>query len=98
MPSAKKTAYMLIAVARVTIQDSLDYPGKQVITLGTVYDFNINTHVKELIRLYNRQSTDYRVELVTYDDPTSRAIDELELRLMCGEGPDLMELTGMYSA
>ncbi len=89
---------MLIAVARVTIQDSLDYPGKQVITLGTVYDFNINTHVKELIRLYNRQSTDYRVELVTYDDPTSRAIDELELRLMCGEGPDLMELTGMYSA
>ena len=84
MPSAKKTEYMLIAVARVTIQDSLDYPCKQVITLGTVYDFNINTHVKELIRLSNRQSTDYRVELVTYDDPTSRAIDELELRLMCG--------------
>lgn len=86
-----------LIIARITIQDSRDYPDKQVITLGTVYDSNINTHVEELIRLYNHQSRDYRVELVTYDDPASHTIDELELRLMRGDGPDLMELTGMYS-
>lgn len=90
-----------LIIAKVTIQDSRDYPAKQVVTLGTVFDFNINTHVQELVRLYNRQSKDYRVELVTYEQPenssTEDAFGALELQLMRGEGPDLMELTGLYA-
>lgn len=90
-----------LTIARVTIQDSRDYPAKQIVTLGTVFDFNINTHVRELVRLYNQQSKDYRVELVTYEQPenssTADAFSALELQLMRGEGPDLMELTGLYA-
>ncbi len=90
-----------LTVAKVTWQDSRDYPGKQVITLGTVFDYNINTHVEELVRLYNRQSREYRVELLVWEKPENRSrsdlVGELELRLMRGEGPDLMELTGMYA-
>ncbi len=90
-----------LTIARVTFQDSRDYPEKQTVTLGTVYDYNLNTHVEELVRLYNRQSRDYRVELISYEKPenSSRSdlLGELQLRLIRGEGPDLMELTGMYA-
>lgn len=92
LPSKLKES---LTIVRITIQNSRDYPAKQVITLGTVYDKNINTHVEELVRLYNRQSKDYRVELVTYDDPADHTVGELELQLMRGDGPDLMELIGM---
>ena len=84
-----------LTIAKVTFQDSRDYPGKQLITLGTVYDYNENTHVEELVRLYNRQSRDFRVELVTYDDSANHTVGELELELMRGDGPDLMELMWM---
>lgn len=90
-----------LTIAQVSFQDSQNYPAKQLITLGTVYDFNINTHVRDLVQLYNRQSSKYRVELITYEKPetlsSKDAFDELELQLLRGEGPDLMELTGLYA-
>ena len=61
---------------------------------------NISTHIDELVRLYNRQSKEYRVELVTYERSANLSkndlVGELELQLMRGEGPDIMELTSMY--
>lgn len=83
----------------VTWQDSREYPGKQVITLGGATITEAYSHVEELVWEYNRQSRDYKVELYpTKESSRSEAFSALEMELLRGEGPDIVELSSAYGA
>ncbi len=87
-----------LSFATVTIESSRDYPGKEIITLGNVYgQQNGNSHVEELVRLYNRQSVKYYVELLPYELADDTCIKELEQQLLRSEGPDLLDVAWMYA-
>ncbi len=75
-------------VARVTFEDSGEYPGKQHVTLAT--DIEANT-TKMLVQRYNRHSREYRVEIVPTKDSNA-----LQMQLLRGEGADLMEVGRIY--
>lgn len=80
----------LLTFAYITQQDRTDYPGRQVLTLSSMN--STNQHLIFLVKQFNRQSRDYRVELVKEADG-----DSLEKKLLKGEGADLVELWGLYS-
>ncbi len=89
----------------VRFGNSRDYPEKQVVTLGRSayqrFDEYSGHRTEELVRLYNRQSRKYRVVLLWPDEEVlsgnarEEFMGELELQLMRGEGPDLIETQGL---
>lgn len=87
-----------VTIVSVSMESSRDYPGKESITLGNASgQQNGNSRVEELVRLYNRQSVKYRVELLPYEKSDSAFLQELEQQLMRGEGPDLLNVAWTYS-
>lgn len=80
--------------AFVTLADRRDYPPRKVVTLSTIVDPEIwkSNHLDLLIKWYNRQSRNYRVELVAEKDQNT-----LEMKFMQGECSDLIDLTKFYA-
>lgn len=91
--------------ASVRFGNSRDYPEKQVVTLGRSayqrFDEYSGHRTEELVRLYNRQSRKYRVVYLQPDEEVlaGNGIEEfiggLELQLLRGEGPDVIETQGL---
>ncbi len=89
----------------VSFGDRHDYPEKQVVTLGRSFYQRFEEysghHTEDLVRLYNRQSRRYRVVILQPDEEvlSGNAREEfmgnLELQLIRGEGPDLIEPQGL---
>lgn len=91
----------LISIVRIGFEDGRDYPGKQTITMGRVYNLNQTSRVEELVRLYNRQSKEYKVEILQYDESEAymrsvEAAEKIERQFVKGEAPDLMEISWLY--
>lgn len=91
--------------ASVGYANSQDYPEKQVVTISRSYYQNFEEYsshrMEELVRQYNRQSRKYRVVVLLPDEDmiSGEARDvfftELEMQLMRGEGPDLIEVQAL---
>lgn len=61
---------------------------KQVVTIAMIddsYEYT-NTELNEMVSVFNRQSTEYKVEFRSY-----ASVTELEMALLKGEGPDLFD-------
>ena len=94
-----------LTFASVGFGNSRDYPEKQVVTIGRSFyqhfDEYSSHHMEDMVRLYNRQSRKYRVvvlrpdEDVTSGNSREEFMGELELQLIRGEGPDLIETQGL---
>lgn len=80
-----------------------DYPEKEIVTISrssfhTFYEYG--SHMEELVRLYNRQSRKYKVVVLEQEDLSTKEtwkefLSEIEMRLMRGEGPDIIEIKGL---
>lgn len=67
---------------------------KTLITLGCA-DW-VADMIKELVKRYNSQSSQYQIELKGYDTGSGQTqLDELTIALLQGEGPDIINLNGM---
>jgi len=83
-----------------------DYPEKQVVTISRSFYQRFaeysSHHMEELARRYNRQSGKYRVEILLPDEDMisgnsrNEFFEQLEMQLMRGEGPDLIEVQALY--
>ncbi len=91
-------AYGSTKLTMVSVKDEnrREYGQKETVTLGYV---GTDQHLEMLVNLYNRQSKRYRIELVPYgneqEDVTER-LNEFELQLLRGNGPDIIEVGGIY--
>lgn len=82
-----------------------DYPGKQTVTISRSFYQNYEEYsrhrMEELVRRYNRQSHKYRVEILLPDEDMIQGnsrhelFEELEMQLIRGEGPDLIEVQAL---
>lgn len=84
--------------SRVVVEqkDVSQLPEKKAVVLGAVNDFISRDNLEPLIQKYNEQSDRYYVELKLYgseDGKLSEAIEEMNLDLLQGKGPDLFELS-----
>lgn len=73
---------------------------RQVITLGTfAYQETIDLWLEPLVDQYNRQSTDYRVEIISYleEGGIYEMASELEVLFLRGEAPDLVDTAAWFS-
>ncbi len=82
-----------------------EYPEKQVVTISRSYyqrfeEYSLH-QMEELVRRYNRQSRKYRVEILMPDkemlsgEAQDAFFGELEMQLMRGVGPDLIEVQAL---
>lgn len=89
----------------VGYENCQDYPEKQVVTISRSYYQNFEEysvhHMEELVQQYNRQSRKYRVVILLPDedmisgDSREEFFTDLEMQLMRGEGPDLIEVQAL---
>lgn len=71
-----------------------EIPGKETIVLGCRE--NELKNLEGLINKYNDRSEEYYIQLMTYGtrgDPAGSLVDEMDIALLKGEGPDLISLT-----
>lgn len=82
-----------------------DYPEKQTVTISRSFyqkfeEYSAH-HMEELVRQYNRQSRKYKVVILLPEadmisgESRDEFFGELEMQLMRGEGPDLIEVQGL---
>lgn len=82
-----------LTFADVSLRDRGEYPEKKVITLTKAFMPDVGSWMDDLVRMYNRQSREYTLELISYDGKSDfDKFGQLEKQLLKGEGPDLMEL------
>ncbi len=81
--------YRVLTFASVTFEDSQKYPGKETVTLATDYS---STVTERLVRMYNRQSSQYKVEIVPTMDE-----EALLRQLLRGEAADLIDVSRVYT-
>lgn len=80
-----------------------DYPEKEIVTISrsSFHEFyEFDSQMEELVRRYNRQSRRYKVVVLEQEDLTTRAAQEeflgtIEMQLLRGEGPDIIEVKGL---
>jgi len=77
-----------MALISVASQDASGLPEKQTAVLARIKMFeDMQSYLDQMVSEYNRQSTEYQVELRSYD-----SLFDLEAALLKGEGPDLFSL------
>ena len=83
----------VLTLAMISPADSRDYSKKQPITLAVSYNdaSSPNKPIDKMVKLYNRHSKKYRVNIITEDAGT------LEKNLLRGEGADLINLDDYYA-
>ncbi len=85
-----------VTMVSVRNENPQEYGEKETVTLGYV---DTNQYLEMLVNLYNRQSKKYRVELVPYgneQEDVAERFNEFELQLLRGDGPDIIEVGGVY--
>lgn len=88
-----------VTVASVKNESCREYGPKETVTLGYV-DIGYKQALEMLVNLYNRQSYKYHVELIAYGNEQSEVtgkLDAFELGLLREDGPDLMEVSNIYT-
>lgn len=94
----------ILTFAAVSYGERGEYPPKQEVTLGRAYNTRYDSEaswMEDLVRRYNRQSRDYKV-VVVYPEEELRDFEQsdellkgMELQLLRGEGPDLLQVAGL---
>lgn len=84
-------------LASLTFESALEYPEKQVITLGCPGNAG---RIEQLARQYNREDRPYQIRLVQYGEAekdgltwTREGQQEFWLAVAQGDGPDIMEVS-----
>ncbi len=87
----------VLSFVSVNFKDGREYPPKQIVTISNARSYDTLCHMEDMVRQYNRQSRKYRVVIVTPQEDTARNdyIGTLQLQLIRGEGPDLIDVQGM---
>ena len=59
----------------------------------------ISTWTEDLIRIYNRQSKKYYIKIVNEGEglKASEKLNRVEMQILRGEGPDLLEVSGVFA-
>lgn len=84
-------------LAAITWQDETTLPERKTITLGVVSQMGTESPILTMVRDFNRQSKEWKVEILVYGGadsmyPAPESIDELKMQLLQGNGPDLIQL------
>lgn len=74
-------------------------PQKKTITLGTtVHGGVVPVELEEAVRLFNRNSSEYAVELIHYfpiDKESGEIMNRVSKDILLGKAPDLIDISGM---
>lgn len=85
-----------VTMVSVKDEDRREYGKKEIVTLGYV---GTDQYLEMLVNLYNRQSKEYRIELIPYGDgqeDVTESLNAFESELLRGDGPDIIEVGGIY--
>lgn len=94
----------ILTFAAVSYKDRREYPPKQEVTLGRAYNSFSDldySRMDDLVRRYNRQSGKYKVVILYPEEKiegwqqSNELLKEIELQLLRGEGPDLIQIDGL---
>ena len=81
----------------VAHKERRDYPVRQEVTISRALFRDPGSYMEVMIRQYNRQNREYRVVVLPPEEGSSinAFIGALQLQLLRGEGPDLINVQGM---
>lgn len=87
----------VLTFVSVTSGERRSYPSRQVVTLSSALPQSQVDHMEAMVRQYNRQNREYRVVILSPEESSSvnEFIGTLELQLIRGEGPDLINALGL---
>ncbi len=95
----------ILSFISVGFKSCQEYPEKQTVTVSRsyyqAYEEYSSHHMEEMVRQYNRQSRKYKVVILLPDEDMisgnarEELFGDLEMQLMRGEGPDLIEVQGL---
>lgn len=87
----------VLTFVSVASQKRRDYPPQQIVTISSALFQDPGDHMDDMVRQYNRQNREYRVVILPPEENISMYdfIGALELQLIRGEGPDLINVQGM---
>ena len=91
--SSLKSTKQVLTLANIHFESSQDYPGKQIITMElSDYFEEFENHTEYLVQRFNRQSKEYKVEIIPHEGLYD---EELKRQLLQGKGPDLVGVRQM---
>lgn len=87
----------VLTFVSVTPKERRDYPVRQEVTISRALIKNPGSHMEDMVRQYNRQNSEYRVVILPPEEDSSANsfIGALQLQLLRGEGPDLINVLGL---
>lgn len=100
-----------VTFAAVSFQDRAAYPGRETITLARTNSMSryayssfgssrgLSTWTEDLVRMYNRQSKKYYIEIVNEEEnlKPSEKLNRVEMQILKGGGPDLLEVSDVFA-
>lgn len=91
--SSLKRTKQVLTLVNIRFESSQDYPGKEIITMElSDYFGQFESHTEYLVQRFNRQSKEYKVEIIPHEGLYE---EELERQLLQGKGPDLVGVRQM---
>lgn len=87
----------VLTFVSVAHKERRDYPVRQEVTISRAIFGDPGSHMEDMVRQYNRQNREYRVVILPPEEgsSTNAFIGALQLQLLRGEGPDLINVLGM---
>lgn len=87
----------VLTFVSVASKERRDYPVRQEVTISRAIFGDPGSHMEDMVRQYNRQNREYRVVILPPEEgsSTNAFIGALQLQLLRGEGPDLINVQGM---
>lgn len=85
----------VLTFVSVTPRERRDYPPRQTVTISNAMQ-DPGSHMDDMVRQYNRQNREYRVVVLPPEENSSvtEFVGALELQLIRGEAPDLINVLG----
>ena len=112
-PTWKFNQGQTVTFAAISFQDRAEYPGRETVTLARANSMSryaysspmsdvsrgISTWTEDLVRMYNRQSKKYYIKIVNEEEGLNQSekLNRVELQILKGEGPDLLEVSDVFA-
>ncbi|MCM1534541.1 MAG: extracellular solute-binding protein [Clostridium sp.] len=91
----QKTCAKWVCARKVRLSDEEPVADKKVLTLAL---FSDDSHIRSVVNSFNRQSSDYRIEIQVYGSEQEDGKNRLQTDIAAGKTPDLIDLAGVDAA
>ncbi|MCM1325708.1 MAG: extracellular solute-binding protein [Bacteroidales bacterium] len=92
----QKACAQWVCARKVRLSDEEPVADKKVLTLAL---FSDDSHIRSVVNSFNRQSSDYRIEILVYGSTEQEdGQNRLQTDIAAGKTPDLIDLAGVDAA